>query len=165
MTTGASRATRHKWHRQAVAVPWSDAPGSLRICVRCGLTRQSIPDERGGGWRVRFGIPTDSGELAFRYASKTPPCPGQPQAPLVASRVPEGELSPEARVRQEAMGFVLAVVDMATSHAPPEGMSPAAALDAYARVVERVARQHFGAEHWDAFVACMRRPRREARVH
>jgi hypothetical protein len=73
---------RHKWVRQAVAVPWSPLPGSIRTCRTCGMTRQSVPSEDGRFWRVEYGIQAGDGSR-FVYG-KTPPCPGFVPSPAAA---------------------------------------------------------------------------------
>jgi hypothetical protein len=59
--------------------------------------------------------------------------------------------------RQEGMGFVRGVIDMALSFSPRDPkVSARAALVAYAGMVEHVARQQYGAEAWDAFTKATR---------
>lgn len=66
-------ARRHRWDRHVVEVPWSSAPGSVRICRYCGATKQSIP--AGATWKVQFGVLTPSGEYRYTQGG-TPACPG-----------------------------------------------------------------------------------------
>lgn len=79
-----ARRNRHRWVRRWVAVPWSAAGGNLYTCLRCGLTRQSVPSGR--GWKKEFGHPPrPGGKRRFSYG-RTPPCPYTLTAPRPISR-------------------------------------------------------------------------------
>lgn len=58
---------------------------------------------------------------------------------------------------QRAMGFALAVIDMAGAMKPPEGTSATEALSTYAQVVETAAIEEFGLAEWSGFVAAVAR--------
>jgi hypothetical protein len=70
------RPRRHSWSSEKVRVPWSEVPGSLHTCNRCGMTRQSVPvDGTLCRWRVDFGIDRGDGRRHYVH-DRTPPCPG-----------------------------------------------------------------------------------------
>jgi hypothetical protein len=66
---------RHKWEKSWVNVPWSDAPGNLYTCLKCGTTRQSVPNGP-AHWKVQFEVPGDGADSTMLFG-RTPPCPGE----------------------------------------------------------------------------------------
>lgn len=67
--------SRHSWEKLGISVPWSSLPGHIRICRKCGLTRQSIPtDESLMAWRVEWGTLMPDGSRDFFESPRTPFC-------------------------------------------------------------------------------------------